>query len=135
MRYDLARARIMLRDLDRIGHEESLAIDLTASTALRPAVRGVCTRLALMRLGVRLALAALTSPGRVCILEIGSVTHGGSSRPLVELYVTEDPLPPPERPSLLRQTTRALVRLVSAPLAAVGLISGDRADHRITTSK
>ena len=83
MEYDVTRARILLRDLERMNQGFAPAVELFPSPDGGLPLRGTATRAGVMRMGIRLAQAALTAQSHVGICPDGSAGSDGSSTEVV----------------------------------------------------
>jgi len=121
--YDLTRAHVLLRDLERVAQGRAPAVQLIPPTADQPTVRGDFTRFGLLKLAVRLARAALDARATVAVHASGRVEpdgHGG----LIQLHLADDTPPAPEtRPVMRVGLSGCLAVLTVLGLAAIGLAS------------
>ena len=124
MDYEVGRARILLRDLERIGCGQAPAVELAASAAGGPAVRGTATRLGLLRLAARLGQVALAARSVVVVHAGGAVSENTAAPDgLVQVFVADDPPPPaPSRVGWLEWLLPAFA-LVVAALSVIGFIT------------
>jgi hypothetical protein len=90
-RFDPARTQLLLGDIERSTRGQMAGFQALDSPP--PRLRLVADRLALVRLGVRLASAALTAQSRVAVNDIGVVDETGIERPLIDVALTDSPLP------------------------------------------
>jgi hypothetical protein len=107
MEYDVSRAHILLRDLERMAQKHGPGVELVTQTGDQPAITGRCTRSGLLRLAVHLARAALVADARVIVGEsgwVGSEMTGG----VMELWLADDPPTPLVRRSKVFDLWRSL---------------------------
>jgi hypothetical protein len=93
MEPDLVRAKVLLRDLEQLSRGQAPAIQLMPSSSDVPVIRGSSTRHGLIRLGVRLALAALDARRSVHIDEFGHVNTDSTNGVVVVMLADDSPLP------------------------------------------
>lgn len=123
MQYDITRADVLLRDLEHIGQGQMPAAQLVASTAGGPTVTGTCTRLGLLRMGVRLARAALTARSWVVVYDNGTIGVDGSGiGGVAQVFLADDPPAAEVRPSGLWWVWGS-VQLALVALSVVGFIT------------
>ncbi len=97
--YDVARARLMLRDLEKRTRGQSAMLELEAVAADPPYLRGVANRAGLFRLGLLLASAALEADLQVSVWPDGSVSRDEQAPGSLLQIVLTDEAPLPQRPS------------------------------------
>lgn len=100
MEYDVTRAKILLRDLERMNQGFAPAVELAASPDGALPLRGTATRAGVMRMGIRLAQAALTAQSHVGVYPDGYAGPDGSTNEVVmQVHLVEDrPEPKPPEP-------------------------------------
>jgi hypothetical protein len=121
--YDLARAHILLRDLERVAQGRAPAVEMATTDPAQPPICGDFTRFGLLKLAVQLARAALEAEATVAVHASGRVEPNGRGG-LLELHLADDqpPVPGPrEQIALGKSGCLALVTLFG--LAAVGLVT------------
>jgi hypothetical protein len=97
-RFDSERAGLLLRDIEATTRGEMAGLQLEVVPEPDPHLQGIADRLALVRLGVRLAEAGLAAEGRVIVDEHGHLREPGASARVLDIVLTDDPLLP--RPPL-----------------------------------
>jgi hypothetical protein len=123
MDYDLARADVLLSDLLDIGRGQMPVAQLAASKDGGPAVTGTFTRLGLLRMGVRLARAALSAQARVVVFDNGNVSQDLSGTDvIVEVFLADDAPVQPD-PQSNWWWASAAVWLALTILCLIGLVT------------
>jgi hypothetical protein len=95
-RFDPARIQLLLGDIERSTRGQMAGLQ-SLDTNPPPRLRLVADRLAVVRLGVRLASAALTATSHVAVSDVGVVAETGIERPLIDVALTDSPLPGAQR--------------------------------------
>ena len=91
MEYDVTRARILLRDLERMNQGLAPAVELGSSPDGGLPLRGTGTRAGVMRMGIRLAQAALAAESHVEVYPNGQAGADGSmTDAMMQLHLVED---------------------------------------------
>jgi hypothetical protein len=89
----------LLRDIERSTRGQMAGLQLDWITGPRPRLRVVGDRLALVRLGTRLAAAALLEWDELAVNVFGYVEGGEEAEhPMIEVLFTDPPLPEPVSP-------------------------------------
>ncbi len=123
MQYDLTRANVILADLEDIGQGQAPAVDLKASPNHEPMLIGTCTRLGLLRLGVRLARAAITARSLVVVDGDGAVREDGCIvNGIIQVFLAED-APLLEPPTYQWSWISFAVKFVLFTLCVIGLVT------------
>jgi hypothetical protein len=90
--FDSERARLLLRDVESSTRGQMAGLQLELVSEPRPRLQVVGDRLALVRLGVRFADAALAAESRVAVDEHGHLGEAGAGRTVIEIVFTGSPL-------------------------------------------
>jgi hypothetical protein len=122
MDYEVARARILLRDLEHVGRGRAAGVELARSADGGPAVRGTATRLGLLRLAVRVGQAALAARSVVVVHGGGGVSEDTAAADgLVQVFLAEDPPAAAPRPVGWVEWLLPVLVLAVAALSLIGL--------------
>jgi hypothetical protein len=124
MDYEIARARVLLRDLEQIGRGHPHGVQLAASTERGPAVNGTATRLGLLRLAVRLAQAAIEAQSVVVVHDSGAISENtGAADALVQVVLVDDPPMSPPHPAGWADWMLGALVLTVISLSVIGFIT------------
>lgn len=124
MDYEVGRARILLRDLERIGHKYAPAVQFAAPADGGQSVRGTATRLGLLRLAARLGLAALASQSVAVVHADESVSENTAAADgLVQVFLADDPPAAAPHPAGWLDWLLPLYGLLVLVLSLIGLVT------------
>jgi hypothetical protein len=95
--FDLRRVRLVLRDLLKSTQGSAPMLELSPSVESTPRLRGVANRSGLLRLGLRLALAAIEEDPAISVDSEGRVNPAGAPGVIDIVLTEESELPTPRK--------------------------------------
>jgi hypothetical protein len=112
IQFDMRRAQFLLRDLLKMTQGQAPMVEFNPSPDFAAKLRGLANRSGLLRLGLRLSLAALEADPIVSVYSDGTVTEEGTTGVLEITLTEESDLPAPESHSKILTAIFGVVVLV-----------------------
>ena len=120
--FEMGRAQLILRDLLKTTRGQAPMLEMSPQPGSSTALRGLANRSGLMRLGLRLALAALEEDPVVSVHSDGLVTGQGAPG-VLEIVLTEQTTlaqPPKQSFPILGCISGLVLVAIAVALAIIG---------------